>query len=161
MMTVKKDLFIATQLFSFEPFKGDVDAFFETMKFAKAKMQLKALMIGVNLRENELKHVIDVCDKLDIEKYLWFPLLADLPKDVDVAPLMLEGFGEGGESFILDQQKESGEDLGFLCPVKAFDSQELLKFYGHYLDKAPFDGVFLDKIRYPSPANGLANLMGC
>src|SRR6056297_1202527 len=161
MMTKKTERFIATQLFSFEPFKDQVNGFEEKMKLAKTKLHLKALMIGANLKENELHHVMDICDRLDIEKYLWFPLLADIPQGVDISSLMLEGLGEETESFILNQQKESGEDFGFLCPVKAYDSHELYNFYERYLEKYSFEGVFLDKIRYPSPANGLANLIGC
>src|SRR6056297_2654934 len=161
MMTKKTERFIATQLFSFEPFKDQVNGIEEKMKLAKSKLHLKALMIGATLKENELHHVMDVCDKMDIEKYLWFPLLADIPQGVDISSLMLEGLGEEAESFILNQQKESGEDFGFLCPVKAYDSLELYNFFDHYLQQHAFDGIFLDKIRYPSPANGLANLIGC
>ena len=160
-MIKKKGMFIATQLFSFEPFKGKANDFFEKMKLAKTSLHLKALMLGANLKENELRYVMGVCDKLAIEKYLWFPLLADVPKGVDISPLLLEGLGDEGETFILNQQKESGEDFGFLCPVKACNSPELYQFYDRYLELYAFDGVFLDKIRYPSPANGLANLIGC
>ena len=75
----------------------------------------------------QCNHVMDVCDKLDIEKYLWFPLLADVPKGVDISSLKLQGLGEEGDSFILNEQKESGEDFGFLCPLKTFTTNSLLK----------------------------------
>ena len=52
-MAKKKELFIATQLFSFEPFKDQVNGFYEKMKLAKTSFHLRALMIGANLMENE------------------------------------------------------------------------------------------------------------
>jgi hypothetical protein len=156
-----KTFFTATQLFSFEPFRNNPESFHEKLRYTKSKMNLSALMIGANLKEDESIHVREVCHKLDIKTYLWYPVLADIPEAADIKGLELRGLGDEAASFILETQKESGEDFGFLCPVKAHDDTGLFDFYQGYLDRFGFDGVFLDKIRYPSPANGLSNLIGC
>ncbi len=155
------DLCVSAQLFSFEPFRNNISEFDRKIKFLKDEIGLKALMIGVNLEKPEMRLVFEKCRSLNIETYLWYPVLADLPKHLDYDGMLSQGFGNYGSSFILQSQRDSGEDFSFVCPNMEEKDGRLRNFYISILDDFEFDGVFLDKIRYPSPANGLSEVLGC
>jgi len=156
-----KDLHIAAQLFSFSPYKKNLYEFYDKLEKIKKLVDLKALMIGVNLSEDEKEVVIKKCKQLDIKTYLWYPVLADLPEHLPLDDFKSVGYGNNRESFILQTQKDSGEDFAFLCPNKEMEDNRLRLFFADILNNHDFDGVFLDKIRYPSPANGLSDMLSC
>src|SRR6056297_625799 len=160
-MKKNRSLFIATQLFSFKIYENNKAVFARKLSLAKETLDLKALMIGAHLDPKDMAYTIEICKKNGISPYLWYPMLADIPPSFDVSHLKLTGYGQNSESFILEEQRNSGEDFGFLCPVKAYQDQAYFLFYKKYLETFDFEGVFLDKIRYTSPSNGLSDLLGC
>jgi hypothetical protein len=160
-MKKNRSLFIATQLFSFKIYENKKEDFVRKLSLAKEKLNLKALMIGAHLNPKDMAYTIELCKKNGISPYLWYPMLADTPPSFDASHLKLTGYGQNSESFILEEQRNSGEDFGFLCPVKTCQDQDYFLLYKKYLETFDFEGVFLDKIRYPSPSNGLSDLLGC
>jgi hypothetical protein len=58
-------------------------------------------------------------------------------------------------------QESLGENFQFSCPNNPEVAAVTLHNVERILLEYAFDGVFLDKIRYPSPANGLAEMMTC
>jgi hypothetical protein len=54
-----------------------------------------------------------------------------------------------------------GEDFLFLCPNREEPLRKVLQVYERLLEEAGFDGVMLDRIRYPSTVNGFESLFGC
>jgi len=160
-MTKNRGLFIATQLFSFKVYENNKEEFARKLSLAKEKLDLKALMIGAHLNPKDMAYTIELCKNNGISPYLWYPMLADILPSFDASHLRLTGYGQSSESFILEEQRNSGEDFGFLCPVKAYQDQDYFLLYQNYLESFEFEGVFLDKIRYPSPSNGLSDLLGC
>jgi hypothetical protein len=93
--------------------------------------------------------------------FLWYPVLADYPNWKSTHRMLnLQGVPTQGLSNELANESVD-EKFQFSCPnnpeVRSVIAQNLERLFGNY----PFDGVFIDKIRYPSPANGLAEMMSC
>lgn len=53
------------------------------------------------------------------------------------------------------------EDFSFLCPSHKQNLDMIKRIYENNFSMLPFDGVFLDKIRYSSFGNGFHAAMGC
>lgn len=95
------------------------------------------------------------------ETYLWYPLLSDYP-GLKVDHLVLNykgvasrgwgGFTEGGEM---------SETFRFVCPNNPEARETTFSHLERLLTTYDFDGVFLDKFRFPSPANGLEEMLSC
>jgi hypothetical protein len=93
--------------------------------------------------------------------YLWHPVLADYP---GLAPdhLVVDYQGEPARGLSDYQvQESSGEEFRFACPNNPAARQVVFGQLEELLARYEFDGVFLDKMRFPSPANGLAELLSC
>ena len=99
----------------------------------------------------------------DPEVYLWYNLLSDYKdQDEGESVVTLKGnrckkwFGWGD-----DAKDEVKESFMFSCPNNPVTRQKTLTALSDLLDRYPFDGVFLDKFRFPSPASGLDLTLSC
>lgn len=99
----------------------------------------------------------------DPETYLWYNLLSDYPGQSEETTIVdyrgrrcQNWFGWGN-----DARDEISETFLFSCPNNPYTSQTTLKALSNLLEKYPFDGVFLDKFRFPSPANKLNLTFSC
>lgn len=99
----------------------------------------------------------------DPDVYLWYNLLSDYSGQSEEESVITDrgasckkwfGWGEEAES-------EVTESFMFSCPNHPDARQKTLTALSNLLDKYPFDGVFLDKFRYPSPASGLDLTFSC
>ena len=94
------------------------------------------------------------------EIFLWYPLLSDYPGFepshlvVDLTASRSRGWGGYEGTGIAESFKQS-------CPNNPDTVAATLGALERCLETYPFDGVFLDKIRFPSPANGLQDVFTC
>ncbi len=109
--------------------------------------------------------VLNICEQEGIEPYLWYPVLADrkagqlLPgRYFSRSGAGYDGWGTGGR-----WEGLTGGDERFLfsCPTHGIDPRQEGEQIVSLLERFSFAGVFLDRIRYPSPANGLEQLFSC
>jgi hypothetical protein len=70
----------------------------------------------------------------------------------------LRGYGKNG---CWDKLGEGEEDFLFLCPNDEQNIREIFNQYQNKIIESGFDGVFLDRIRFPSPSNGFEALFSC
>jgi hypothetical protein len=94
--------------------------------------------------------------------YLWYNVLSDVPGTED-ADLVVNWRGErsrgwGGWS---EKGEAVDESFRFACPNNPRVRRRTLDRLRELLVRYPFDGVFLDKIRFPSPANGVEEVISC
>jgi len=95
------------------------------------------------------------------EIYLWYPLLSDYP-GIHTDHLMLNHQGtlsQGWGDFAASG--EISETFRFACPNNPDALKTTLSHLERLLRTYNFDGVFLDKFRFPSPANGLQEMFSC
>ncbi len=134
------------------------------LAMAKDALDLDALIVWPDFTKKNLDLVRDICTDFEIKTYLWYPILADIsgfkvrPEQAVETFDGLHGYGRNG---CWDKLGKGEEDFLFLCPN---DEQSISKIFNQYQNKiveSGFDGVFLDRIRFPSPSNGFETLFSC
>ncbi len=136
----------------------------EAIRKAKETAGIESLLIWVNHDNGTYAEPVAACRKLGVAPYLWFPVLADAPGPAFDPGHLVEtadrqrGHGRSGAWEGLAGGEES---FLFLCPNDAAAVDEVFARYAALLDRAGVDGVMLDRIRFPSPANGFEALLTC
>ncbi len=125
----------------------------------------RLLIIWNNQGDAWFERLVKLCDSYSLEPYLWYPILADrmdksVPSDRELvrSATLQGGYGELG---LWDGFVASDENFLFRCPEHAVDGEAEGREIGAALSRFGFAGVFLDRVRYPSPANGVEMLFSC
>ena len=93
--------------------------------------------------------------------YLWYTVLADHPT-LQPAHIAINYRGNRlHRQIVAETQQPISEHFQFACPNHPGVKAHLLAHLDALLQRYDFDGVFLDKIRFPSPANGLDGMGAC
>lgn len=132
-----------------------------TERLSKAKKAGLQKLIIWSVRPEYLSSLVSICRGVGISPHLWYPMLADAPVDFDTDAFKIVRTLDDGRSEILESQKAGGEEFEFLCPNKVRQEEVFLSRFEEILGLADFDGVFLDRIRFPSPANGIGEMLTC
>ena len=96
------------------------------------------------------------------EIFLWYNVLSDIEgmQDSDLV-VNFRGESSRGWGGWAEKEAEVHETFRFACPNNPACKEKTLRRLWELLNGYPFDGVFLDKIRFPSPANGLDEVLSC
>jgi hypothetical protein len=89
--------------------------------------------------------------------YLWHSLLADVP-GVDDAQRVRDALGRIVPPW---PTEGPGQGFRFVCPTNPAAQARVLAVLEERYAGAPYAGVFLDRVRLPSFANGLAGVCSC
>src|ERR1700752_2675674 len=96
------------------------------------------------------------------EMFLWYNLLSDIDgmteSDLVINWRRDRSRGWGGWK---DGNAEVDETFRFVCPNNPVARDKTINRLVELLGRYAFDGVFLDKFRFPSPANGLDEVLSC
>lgn len=131
---------------------------------AKKFANIGRLMIWTDQHPETYYPIVSLCREYDIQPYLWFPVLADIPGYTipeHATVLNYEqqrGYGHLGR---WDKLGTGEEQFLFLCPNTRLALARVFEIYKTLIEQVEFDGVFLDRIRYPSCANGFESLFTC
>jgi hypothetical protein len=134
------------------------------LSMAKDALDLDALIVWSDINKKDSDLVREICRDFKIKTYLWYPILADVlgfKIEQEQAVETFDGLRGYGENGRWDKLGKGPEDFLFLCPN---DEQNIRQIFSHYQNKiieSDFDGVFLDRIRFPSPCNGFEALFSC
>lgn len=134
------------------------------LAIAKEALNLDALMIWSDINKKDLDLVRKICRDFKIKTYLWYPILADIPDFKIEQEQSVETFGglRGyGKNGCWDKLGEGEEDFLFLCSSDEEHIRRIFDQYQNKIKESGFDGVFLDRIRFPSPSNGFELLFSC
>ncbi len=131
---------------------------------AKETLNLDALMIWSDINKKDLDLVRKICIEFKIKTYLWYPILADIPGfkiEQEQSVETFDGLHGYGKNGCWDKLGEGEEDFLFLCSNDEQNIREIFDQYQNKIKESGFDGVFLDRIRFPSPSNGFETLFSC
>ena len=94
--------------------------------------------------------------------FLWYNLLSDIDGMAD-SDLVVNWRGERSRGWggWAEKGAEVNETFRFVCPNNPVAREKTLRRLGELLGRYPFTGVFLDKLRFPSPANGFDEVLSC
>jgi len=108
--------------------------------------------------------LVSAARRAGLEVLLWFPVLAD-PPGAAPPPGSLTRNADGssghGRSGAWEGLAGGEETFLFGCPNDACNLSAARAALQCLLDSFEVDGVMLDKIRFPSPSNGLESLFSC
>ncbi|MCI8541219.1 MAG: hypothetical protein HFE68_05320 [Erysipelotrichaceae bacterium] len=112
-----------------------------------ARIKVKDLILGWNTDPELNRTLLDYFHTKGVRVLLWLPILA---KSDEVCEITYA-------TTLSDQDKNAH----FACPNHIPNSHAIITLYEQYFANLPFDGVFLDKIRFASFAEGYEQGFGC
>jgi hypothetical protein len=121
---------------------------------------LDILIVGWKEKKDLFEQLTTKKDNLSNQVFLWYPFLSDYPgfKPQHLVVNINDDRSKGWGGY-----KGTGIDESFKqsCPNNPFAISTSLKHLEHLLLRYDFDGVFIDKIRFPSMANGMQDVLSC
>ena len=133
----------------------------ERLRLAAKAAKLDALVLWPSGDDALDRRVRSEARALGLELHLWLPALADTHSEPAETELTVNAWGTKGHGSSGCWKSLGSGDEAFLfaCPESDSQAEEAVERCQEEL--AEYDGVFLDRIRYPSPANGLEALFTC
>lgn len=124
------------------------------------EVPLDVLIVGWKERPGLFRALTAGENRLCPEVFLWYPLLSDYP---GFDPTHLVMTLDSGRSRGWSGYEGTGIEESFkqACPNNPRSVSTSLAHLDECMSRYPFDGVFLDKIRFPSGANGLQDMFSC
>ncbi len=136
----------------------------DAVRRAREIAGLDGLMISASRDPAPAAEIAGAARSCGVTPYLWFPVLADMPgpalrvKDLVV---LADGTRGNGRSGAWELPPGGAEAFSFSCPNNAAVMDRTFSAYTDLIDRTGVDGVMLDRIRFPSPANGFEALFTC
>jgi hypothetical protein len=139
----------------------DVDAMRETVVRMKEAIDLDCLVVGFREAPEVFREFCGPRRPV-ADTALWFGVLSD-GEAPENSELVVNWLGERSRGWGGWEEKagEVEETFRFVCPNNPAVRQKAVRRLGELLARYDFAGVFLDKIRFPSPANGVDELLSC
>lgn len=137
------------QMHSFEEIK-------EKAERVLKKIKITDMILGWNTDYELNQQLVSYFHNKGVRVLLWLPVLSETEQLKDVS-MMTTVSGTQGECVSVIEH----ESFSFSCPTTTGNVESVIGIYEEYFADIPFDGVFIDKIRFPSFANGYEEGFGC
>jgi hypothetical protein len=140
----------------------NLDQIVDVVAQTTAMLEVDILIVGAREVPPVFEAMIRPGRRAAKEVFLWYNLLSDI-EGMTEADLVINWRGDrsrgwgGWES----SKADVDETFRFACPNNPAAREKTLGRLRRLLGRYRFDGVFLDKLRFPSPANGLDEVLSC
>jgi hypothetical protein len=155
---------IGAQLSTSHSLLGALDAqrAFEAVQRVRKELDLDLLIIGFREAPNVFRRFCAPDRRPAKNVYLWFNALSDI-HEMTESDLVMDWRGAGSRGWGGWADKGDGveETFRFACPNNPSVREKTKQRLSQLLQCYDFQGVFLDKIRFPSPANGADEMLSC
>jgi hypothetical protein len=133
----------------------------ETVRGVMEVIDLDLLIIGFREAPEIFRQFCGPARPVE-ETYLWFSALSDI-EGMTESDLVVNWRGERSRGWggWAEAGSEVAETFRFVCPNNPKAREKTKGNLRELLVRYDFKGVFLDKIRFPSPANGIDELLSC
>lgn len=128
----------------------------KTEPFLKRVKVCKVIM-GWSCNRALYQEAVNFFKSYGVQTFLWLPVFSETGLLASGLGRLVDDTGHEAEKYGLAE----GENFEFYCPNQQHNRSAFLNIYQEHFDGLGFDGVFLDKIRYASCANGLGGMFGC
>jgi hypothetical protein len=138
-----------------------LDRMLDVVERVRAEIALDLLVVGSREEPDIFRAMTGAGRPVD-QVFLWYNLLSDID-GMEASDLVVDWQGKRSRGWggWADKGAEVSETFRFACPNNPAARAKTLARLGELLDRYPFSGVFLDKLRFPSPANGLDEVLTC
>jgi len=144
---------IYTGNFDSPPNNLDIAAIKRKLSKLYQRANIEYVMLGWN-PQADIDEIVDYVKQRETEVYLWLPVFSGWD---GLSPLI----SEDGQIAAQDYQAEKGERFDFGCPANPDSIRQIKHIFETYYSDGAYDGIFLDKIRFPSFISGLQPVLSC
>lgn len=117
---------------------------------------LSGIIIGWSENSECYTEARKFANAIGAKLYLWLPVFSEMKHFLSQSDFILLT-GKPAKSIAFSDD----ENFDFCCVSDTKNIDKLLEYYNNTFQKYGFDGVFLDRIRYPSFAAGIDAFLGC
>lgn len=154
---------LAAQLSTSHSSRGSLDprGMLETVRRAQETIDLDLLIVGFREAPEIFREFCGSRGPVS-ETALWYAALSDI-EGLENSDLVVNWRGEPSRGWggWAERGREVEETFRFVCPNNPSVRQKAVRRLRELLARYDFTGVFLDKIRLPSPANGVDEMLSC
>ena len=133
----------------------------DTVRSVQQTIDLDLLIVGFREAPEIFREFCGSGRPVD-DTALWYGVLSDI-EGLEDSDLVVNWRGERscGWGGWAEKKGEVEETFRFVCPNNPGVRQKAVRRLRELLARYAFAGVFLDKIRFPSPANGVDEMLSC
>ena len=153
----KEELIIQISTGGYLEHKVTYEEISEALKPLLRRLPVKSVIIGWSLDRELYKSVLSLLKDYGVKCFLWLPVFSETGLLAEDVGRLLDSGGKEVKSYSLSK----GENFEFYCPNQKRNIEAFLNIYEENFGDLAFDGVFLDKIRYGTFANGLSGVFSC
>jgi hypothetical protein len=161
---MSKDWIVGAQLSTTHssPDRLGVDHVLSVIERVRSVLDLDILIVGDREIPETFRLVTNPRGRPAKQIFLWYNVLSDIAGMAD-SDLVVNWRGQRSRGWggWAEKRAEVAETFRFACPNNPAARAKTLTRLRELLTRYSFDGVFLDKIRFPSPANGLEEVVSC
>jgi hypothetical protein len=128
----------------------------ELLRSAFGRLPIDNILLGWNLPAPIVEACAAECSKQHADLYLWHPLLTG--DGVFTPRPEWRTLGVSGNSI---SDSKARDEFTFVCPNRPAAREAVLRHLDDSLSAGFFQGVFLDRIRFPSPAENPSCSLAC
>lgn len=155
MSVAESELILQVFTGGFATMAFSAEAIIAKIREVHQRREISKVIIGWSTAFEDYLPVLAFLKQQGIESYLWLPVFSEIELLASVK--RIRSFQEEVREYVLSEE----EKFSFYCPNTDGNITSFKGIYQKYFQKLPFDGVFLDKIRYPSLAHGIEGLFSC
>ena len=139
----------------------NLDRMLEVVERVRAAIELDILVVGAREAPGIFREFCGPRRPVS-EAFLWYNVLSDI-EGMEDSDLVVNWRGERSRGWggWAEAGAEVNETFRFVCPNNPAPRRKTLLRLRELLGRYSFAGVFLDKIRFPSPANSLDEALSC
>jgi hypothetical protein len=154
---------IGAQLSTSHSFRDSLDplSMVETVRRVQEEIDLDFLIVGIREAPDVFREFCGSGRPVG-DAILWYGALSDI-EGMEDSDLVVNWRGEPSRGWggWAGNGGEVEETFRFVCPNNPAVRAKAVGRLGELLARYDFAGVFLDKIRFPSPANGADEMLSC
>lgn len=117
---------------------------------------LKRIICGWTLQEPLFQEIKEYVAPYGVKVFLWFPVFSELEGIRPFSPLV-----DFQEQTLHTPSVGTQEEFRFRCPCAPENIDSMMEIFEQSYARLPVDGIFLDRIRYPSFFSGPEGVFSC
>ena len=138
------------------PEQMDVRKVVEKLNKIYDRTSISGAYIGWN-KDVDISGLVKLLKDNGTDIYFWLPVFSELSLLAEFRPLI----GIDGRKIEMLYSADNEELFAFCCPADPVNVEIAIGIFEKYYDKDIYDGIFLDKIRFPSFIGGLSTATSC